>query len=159
VRRALLVIALASCGQGDPATCRLDPYAEAGLRGQTPTDCGAFTLDPAGGFSDTSMQAAHDCVLDAIAHAHAFTLFYDVGDPNQHLRAGFTASLDASGTLHEKSYAYVGDSLHGSGDPRPVLTVQTCGSIEATAGGCVPMAGIPCLGCENRGPLVTLCRF
>jgi hypothetical protein len=159
VRRALLLISLASCGQGDPASCRLDPFAEADLKDQTPTDCGAFTLDANGGFSAASMQAAHGCVLDAIAHAHAFNLFYDVGDPSRHLRAGFTGSVDASGTLHEKAYAYVGDSLNGSGDSRPVLTVETCGSIEATAAGCMPMAGIPCLGCANPGPLVTLCRF
>ena len=62
-------------------------------------------------------------------------------------------------TLQEKAYAYVGDSLGGSYDPRPVLTVRSCGAVEATAGGCMPSAGTPCLGCADPGTPTTLCRF
>lgn len=159
MRRVLFLLALGSCTQGDPAACRLDAFAEAALQGQTPTDCGSFSLEADGGFSDSSMQAAHDCVLDAVAHAHAFTLFYDVWDAYRHLRAGFTGSVDAAGVFRTRAYAYAGDSLGGSYDPRPELTVRTCGSVDATAGGCAPSAGIPCLGCANPEAPATLCRF
>ena len=115
--------------------------------------CGSFSLDADGGFSDESMARAHDCVLDAVARKVPFTLFYDVWDQFRHVRGGFTGSADTG----DKAYAYVGDSLGGSFDPRPVLTVQSCGSI--TASGCVPIAGKPCLTCAHPGTPTTLCRY
>ena len=155
MRRALVLFAL-GCDQGDPASCRVDSFARAELANQSPTDCGSFSLDSDGGFSDGSMQAAHDCVLDAVARSHAFTLFYDVWDAYRHLRGGFTGSLEG-GKLHTKAYAYVGDRLGGSFDPRPVLTEQSCHTIEAS--GCTPSAGRPCLHCADPGQPATLCRY
>jgi hypothetical protein len=158
VRSALLILLLGGCGDGDSASCRLDPLARADVSQQTAVDCGSFSLDADGGFADATMKAAHDCVLDAVSRSQAFTLFYDVWDAYRHLRGGFSGSVDGSGKLHTKSYAYVGDSKGGSFDPRPILTAESCGTVAATPS-CTPVAGIPCLSCVNPGTATTLCRF
>jgi hypothetical protein len=152
----LLLLVLSACAEGDPASCRLDSFALAALKGQSPQSCGAFSLAADGGFSDADMQAAHDCVLEHVMRAEPFTLFYDVWDPYRHLRGGFTGSLE-SGKYETRAYAYVGDSAGGSLDPRPVLTAQSC--VTIAAGGCTPAAGMPCLGCSGAGRADTLCRF
>ena len=96
MRRTLLLL-LAGCASGDSASCRVDSFARADLAEQSPVDCGSFSLDADGGFADAAMQAAHDCVLDAVARSQAFTLFFDVGDAHRHLRGGFTGSVNAAG--------------------------------------------------------------
>ena len=152
----LLLVVLSGCAGGDAASCRLDSFALAALKGQSAQSCGAFSLEADGGFSDADMQAAHDCVLAHVMSAEPFTLFYDVWDPYRHLRGGFTGSVE-SGKYETRAYAYVGDSLGGSLDPRPVLTVQSCVTVEPSS--CTPAAGMPCLGCAGAGRADTLCRY
>jgi hypothetical protein len=154
--RALLLLALWGCPEGDPASCRLDPIARADVRNQAAVDCGAFSLDGDGGFNDVAMREAHACVLAAVTAAQPFTLFYDVWDRYRHVRGGFTGAVEG-GKYQTRSYAYVGDSLGGSLDPRPVLTVQACLTIEDS--GCAPTAGIPCLRCVDPSRAATLCRY
>ncbi len=156
---ALLVLLLAcgsSCSKGEPQTCRIEAYAAADELGDTPDACGSFSLDPDGGYDDADMLAAHNCVLAAVAGQRPFTLFYDVWDPYQHIRGGFVGALDKD-ILHIKAYAYVGDTLGGSFDPRPSVTVETCATIVDA--GCIPSAGKPCLTCQTPGPESVLCRY
>jgi hypothetical protein len=158
VRIALCVLALAGCTKGDPDRCRIDVYAAGDEEGQSATDCGSFTLNSDGGYDDASMQQAHDCVLDAVARGHAFQLLFDVWDVYRHVRGGFTGSLDAQGKLQTRAYAYVGDTLGGSFDPRPAVTMESCKSVVDDVG-CTPAAGKPCLTCQTPGAAATLCYF
>jgi hypothetical protein len=158
VRIFFVTISLAACTTGDPKTCRIETYADGDEKGQTNvTECGSFTLDADAGFNEQAMKDAHDCVLDAVAHAHAFTFFYDVFDPFRHLRGAFTGVVDKSGKLQIRSYAYVGDTLGGSFDPRPAVTSETCATVIDAA--CAPAAGKPCLTCKGPGAAQSLCHF
>jgi hypothetical protein len=159
--RALVGIAVGAvlwvgCGAGDASSCRIDTLAASVENGQTPEVCGAFSLDADAGFDDASMMAAHDCVLQAVAAGRAFTLFYDVYDAKQHLRGAFTGAV-SSGKLQLAAWAYVGDREGGSGDSRPQVTEESCGSVVDA--GCTPQAGKPCLSCQSAGAPRTLCSF
>ena len=151
-------LALAGCTKGEPGSCRIDTYAAGDEQGQTPDACGSFSLDTDGGYDDASMRSAHDCVLAAVAHGRAFELLYDVWDAYRHVRGGFTGAVDAQGKLRVRAYAYVGDTLGGSFDPRPAVTVESCQSVVDDAG-CTPSAGKPCLTCQAPGSAETLCYF
>jgi hypothetical protein len=150
------VLLAAGCTTGDASSCRIDKFAASVENAQTPDDCGTFSLDVDAGFDDASMQAAHDCVLAAVAAGRAFTLYYDVLDPKQHVRGGFTGAV-SSGKLQLAAWAYVGDREGGAGDTRPQVTEESCSSIVDA--GCTPQAGKPCLTCQSPGAARTLCSF
>jgi hypothetical protein len=156
--RIIFVTMLAACTTGDPKTCRIETYANGDEKGQSNVaECGSFSLDADAGYDDQSMKDAHDCVLNAVASSRAFTFFYDVFDPYRHVRGAFTGVVGSNGKLQVRSYAYVGDTLGGSFDPRPAVTSETCATVVDA--GCTPAAGKPCLTCKNPGPASSLCYY
>jgi hypothetical protein len=158
VFRGLIALLLAGCSNGDPKSCRIENYASLDVKGDSPVECGSFSLDADAGFNDAAMQGAHDCVLDAVANGKAFTLYYDVWDAYRHVRGGFTGAPQPSGKMSLRAYGYLGDSLGGSFDPRPVVTVESCKNVVDDAG-CTPAAGKPCLTCQSPSSESTLCRY
>jgi len=75
----------------------------------------------------------------------------------RHVRGAFTGIVDNNGKLQVRSYAYVGDTLGGSFDPRPAVTSETC--LTVADAGCTPSAGKHCLTCKNPGPASSLCHY
>jgi hypothetical protein len=152
-------------GCGDQSkTCRIETFAQNDVAGQQatdagegPIDCGDFTLDADAGFTDFAMAGAVYCVNEAIAANRAFRLVYDVWDPYKHLRAGYTGAMHG-GTLRVHEYAYVGDTLGGSFDPRPSVTQVTCKTLTVTPS-CTVAAGKPCLTCATPTNSTSLCHF
>ena len=156
--RIIFVAALAACTTGDPKTCRIETYANNDEKGQSNVaECGSFSLDVDAGYNDQAMKDGHDCVLAAVAQTRPFTFFYDVFDPFRHVRGAFTGVVDEKGKLQIRSYAYVGDTLGGSFDPRPAVTTQSCATVVDAM--CTPSAGKPCLTCKMPGPSSELCHY
>jgi hypothetical protein len=157
--RWLVLFAFGAAGCSPPSTaCRVDTYVASDGLGQTGViDCGQFALYDSA-YTDQAMANAQACVLAALSPTPSpFKLVYDAYDPYQHLRAAFTGSVNGS-KLRLRAYAFVGDTLGGSGDPRPAVTAHVCTSLAAKAD-CTPAISRPCLTCQEPGPSEILCSF
>jgi hypothetical protein len=158
--RVLLLCVAGGCSPSSSA-CRVDTYVASDELGQAHVrDCGQFVLQPSPdpAYTDEAMAAAQTCVLGALGPTPSpFELTFDVRDRIQHLRAGLSGAM-SDGKLRLHAYAFVGDTLGGSYDPRPAVTGHSCESLAAAID-CTPAVGRPCLACQNPGPSEILCSF
>jgi hypothetical protein len=161
MRAALLVCALAGCGESVVNPCNVDLQIAAAIGGLGGSPCGAFSRgDP--NYTDQAMLAAQLCVLNALMYTQSFHLAYDADstdDPNAAVRAGWVGTVDPMTgmvTLH----AYAGRGGGDMASKHDLVSAQTCDMITATPS-CTPRVGVPCLTCvtsTKTGPATVACR-